>query len=413
MNKCLSAGILCAAALLLASTSAAAYNDHRGHNLDSLERAVARWTPDAVDRASEPELLELNRAYRDLMLGYLELNGEKSMFYAHRALGISVPQGWQEANADAYRYLGIQFYGREQYDSALVYYRHALDAVEAMAAGATSPLSPNGYNEKEIDNERSALYGTIGNLYNVMGDIPEAMDWYVKAGEIFEKYGWNESNSVLYYNIGETWTDEGKLRQAAPAYRKALNYAEVSGDSLMIVQAYKGLGRLYTEQHRPAKALPYLQEAEKYYATHPDDAPLFRTENLTILSDVLARQKRQLAALLITCTLLLLLSGVTSLTIHRLRRARREQAETAQVMDETLEDLRRGSAARKEAAPELSDREKEILDLVAKGYTTQQIADALHLSYETIRWYRKKLLVKFDGSNTAELISLAKEFGLV
>ena len=181
----------------------------------------------------------------------------------------------------------------------------------------------------------------------------------------------------------------------------------------MIVQAYKGLGRLYTEQHRPAKALPYLQEAEKYYATHPDDAPLFRTENLTILSDVLARQKRQLAALLIACALLLLLGGVTSLTIHRLRRARREQAETAQVMDETLEDLRRGSAARKEAAPELSDREKEILDLVAKGYTTQQIADALHLSYETIRWYRKKLLVKFDGSNTAELISLAKEFGLV
>ena len=50
---------------------------------------------------------------------------------------------------------------------------------------------------------------------------------------------------------------------------------------------------------------------------------------------------------------------------------------------------------------------------MAKGYTTQQIADALHLSYETIRWYRKKLLVKFDVSNAAELISLAKEYGLV
>ena len=117
MKKCL---FLCLA--WLAAVSAAGYNDHRGHNLDSLERAVARWTPDAVDRASEAELLELNRAYRDLMLGYAVLNGEKCLFYAHRALGISVPQGWQEANADAYRYVGQMFYGREQYDSALVYF---------------------------------------------------------------------------------------------------------------------------------------------------------------------------------------------------------------------------------------------------------------------------------------------------
>ena len=76
MNKRLSAGIFCAAALLLASVSAAAYNDHRGHNLDSLERVVARWTPDAVERASEAELVKLNRAYRDLMLGYAVLTGE-------------------------------------------------------------------------------------------------------------------------------------------------------------------------------------------------------------------------------------------------------------------------------------------------------------------------------------------------
>ena len=51
-----------------------AYNDHRGHKLDSLERAVARWTPDAIDHASTKELVDLNRAFRDLMLGYSALN---------------------------------------------------------------------------------------------------------------------------------------------------------------------------------------------------------------------------------------------------------------------------------------------------------------------------------------------------
>lgn len=397
MNKRLSAGIFCIAALFLASVSAVAYNDHRGHNLDSLERAVARWTPDAVDHASEAELLELNRAYRDLMLGYAVLNGEKCMFYAHRALGISVPHGWQEANADAYRYVGQQFYGREQYDSALVYYRLALDAVDAMAAGATSPLSPDGYEDLDIDDQRSALYGTIGNLYNVMDSIPRAMDWYARAGEIFEQYGWNESNSVLWYNIGETWVDHGDLRQAATAYERALGYAEASGDSLMLVEVYKGLGRLYMEKGQTWRSLPYLRKAEAYYAAHPDDSPVFRTENLEFMSTVLARQKLMLGRLAGILT-----GAVLAVLGFRLARRR----------------ARRGGAAKAAGtplgpAPELSEREKEILDLVAKGYTTQQIADALHLSYETIRWYRKKLLVKFDVSNAAELISLAKEYRLV
>ena len=69
--------------LFLSSTLVAgAYNDHRGHNLDSLERVVAAWTPDAVDRATTEALVDLNRACRDLMLGYAVINGEKCMFYA-------------------------------------------------------------------------------------------------------------------------------------------------------------------------------------------------------------------------------------------------------------------------------------------------------------------------------------------
>ena len=85
------------------SLVASAYNDHRGHNLDSLERVVARWTPDRVDQASEEELVQLNRDYRDLMLGYNVINGEKTIYYAHKALDISQPRGWEEANSDAYR----------------------------------------------------------------------------------------------------------------------------------------------------------------------------------------------------------------------------------------------------------------------------------------------------------------------
>ena len=68
-------------ALALCTTlRAGAYNDHRGHNLDSLERAVARWTPDAIDRAGTQELIDLNNACRSLMLGYSTTIGPKSEF---------------------------------------------------------------------------------------------------------------------------------------------------------------------------------------------------------------------------------------------------------------------------------------------------------------------------------------------
>ena len=64
-------------------------------------------------------------------------------------------------------------------------------------------------------------------------------------------------------------------------------------------------------------------------------------------------------------------------------------------------------------AEDLTDREREILPLLAAGLTSPQIADRMCLSLPTIKWYRKRLLEKFDVSNTAELISKAKEQGVL
>ena len=391
--------VLAVITLLLGLAAASyGYNDHRGHNLDSLERVVARWTPDGIDRASDQELIGLNRACRDLMLGYNVLNGEKSLFYARKALSISQPRGWYAADSDSYRYIGQIYYGREQYDSARVYYLASLAAVDAMAAGATSPTNQEGYTEREIDDYYSALYGSIGNLYNMMDSIPQAMDYYEKAGAIFEKYGWNESNSILHYNMGETWLDEGDAHKAKAEYDKAMAFADASGDSLMIVDVWKGYGRLYMEKGQTRKSLSYLRKADAYYAAHPDFAPNFRTENLDVMKEVLSRQKLQLGR--ITGVLVALVLAAAGLFFSRRKKASDKAYETA-------------PAAVSADAPELTEREKEILDLLSKGYTAPQIADALNLSSETIRWYRKKLLQKFDVANTPELIFQAREMGLL
>lgn len=61
----------------------------------------------------------------------------------------------------------------------------------------------------------------------------------------------------------------------------------------------------------------------------------------------------------------------------------------------------------------ITDRELQILRLVVAGQTSPQIAQTLSLSAETIKWYRKRLLAKFQAENTAELVRLAIEHKII
>jgi two-component system, NarL family, response regulator NreC len=61
----------------------------------------------------------------------------------------------------------------------------------------------------------------------------------------------------------------------------------------------------------------------------------------------------------------------------------------------------------------LSEREREVLVLVAEGHTSQQIADRLFLSVKTIESYRARLMAKLGLKSRAELTKLAFDTGLI
>lgn len=63
--------------------------------------------------------------------------------------------------------------------------------------------------------------------------------------------------------------------------------------------------------------------------------------------------------------------------------------------------------------PVLTSREKEVLLLIAEGFTNAQIAEKLFVSPYTVDSHRKNLLTKFEVNNTAGLIKLAVRNGLV
>lgn len=61
----------------------------------------------------------------------------------------------------------------------------------------------------------------------------------------------------------------------------------------------------------------------------------------------------------------------------------------------------------------LTERERELLKLVTEGYTNIEIADKIFLSPETIKGYRKNLLLKLGAKNTAVLVKMAIEQKLI
>lgn len=53
----------------------------------------------------------------------------------------------------------------------------------------------------------------------------------------------------------------------------------------------------------------------------------------------------------------------------------------------------------------ITEVEKSILRLLCEGRTNPEIANQLYLSTETVNWYRKRLLAKFNAKNTVCLVT--------
>jgi DNA-binding NarL/FixJ family response regulator len=87
---------------------------------------------------------------------------------------------------------------------------------------------------------------------------------------------------------------------------------------------------------------------------------------------------------------------------------------TAGLAGLVLGEYRRMAAAPAEAdeAPKLTDRETEVLRLVAKGLTARQIADRLVLSHRTVENHVQSTLRKLQLHNRVELARYAIEHGL-
>lgn len=90
--------------------------------------------------------------------------------------------------------------------------------------------------------------------------------------------------------------------------------------------------------------------------------------------------------------------------------------------DELGESIRQAMKGNREYAPELiigrlikenplSDRELEVMKMVAEGKTTKEISGILYLSHGTVRNYVSEIISKLDAKNRMEAIAIATKNG--
>jgi RNA polymerase sigma factor (sigma-70 family) len=75
-------------------------------------------------------------------------------------------------------------------------------------------------------------------------------------------------------------------------------------------------------------------------------------------------------------------------------------------------DAETESARARSAFDTLTPREREVLQLMAEGYATKEVAHRLHVSVKTVETHRRQIMEKLDLHSVAELTKYAIREGL-
>jgi two-component system, NarL family, response regulator NreC len=85
----------------------------------------------------------------------------------------------------------------------------------------------------------------------------------------------------------------------------------------------------------------------------------------------------------------------------------------APVFGDIVQDLLTSTGRSARASAELTDRQREVLQLIAEGRSNKEIGEILGVSVKTVEFHRGRIMTKLGVHTAAELAAFAVRRGMV
>jgi len=425
--------------------------------------AAGRQQSDLIIAHSEKALAYLhadNLAFRtstNWKLGYVyHLNGDFAA--AKQAYQAVVSRGERSGNTIftimSYTGLAIIYHIESQLTKAVTHYQRALDLFGEqplpIASEAYIGLARIYYEWNDLDRARhhADTFLTLVRQDEKRAGLPLAelllAHLALTEGDLTERASpFAQLTTIVQQAQSNYHLDALLARQVV-----TLRTQEQIADAIALAEPHDlplTKARLYLSQGEISKAMDTLEAAQQTAISQKRTGKLISVMALQALAYQRSGQREQAIALLGETVALAAPSGLRRLFVDEgLPMARLLQALKPKVADHdatvayidgllALFDLTEGQAVAAESNGEatdssetagdqpliepliepLSEREIEILDLIAAGHKNQEIADQLHISLNTVRYHTKNLFGKLGVNRRTQAVAKAQALQLI
>jgi len=328
-------------------------------------------------KQSRNDLLGTATSYNNIGVAFSELlnNADSAIYYYNKALDIYILKGDLLHSATAKNNIGMLYILQKKYKLASINLHEAYHVLDSLG--------------NLLGKAISLRY--IGELHFAKGDDKSSLDSFKKAMSIFKQINDKKSLMEMGMLMSKVYISMGLYAEAT----EMMQYRNVLSDSLM---------------NNENKAI--IAEMESKYQLKEKN----KTIEVLLLEEELQKKRiRNLAVLIAMLSLIFVLIIVIyffNLSKNKLKQKqlRLELHNYLLRIDELQVRVKNNSncngfSEEKLAGYDLSEREIDVLKLIARGYKNSEIAEKLYVSPNTIKSHIKNIYLKLDVKNRVEALN--------
>lgn len=180
----------------------------------------------------------LANTYNELTWQYRLIDREKAIIYGNKAIELATKIKYPQSLAQAYNDLGIIYYDKENFDTAIALYNKAVAIRKQL----------------KDDLGLAKLYSKLGILYHQKGVYDSALTNQFMALELFKKTNVDVGTATALNNIGNANQNLGRLDEALEYHQKALLIRKKINDIDGMAMSYGNLATVYSMQKKYAES---------------------------------------------------------------------------------------------------------------------------------------------------------------